>query len=99
MLYAEQAGASFVVIYNNPAGYAGLFELWRRPHLDRPAGVMAVRLTIPSIFIGNTAGIGLVNWLTAHPTDAEVTLDNIAYQYGNTPDIIPSFSSRGPGCG
>ena len=31
--------------------------------------------------------------------DAEVTLDNLAYQSGNTPDVIASFGGRGPGVG
>ena len=90
--------SAFVVVYNNPADTPGCPDcgdtlIWMG------TGAVSNQVTIPSIFIGNTAGVGLVSWLTAHLTDAELTLDNIAYQSGNTPDILPSFSSRGPGVG
>jgi hypothetical protein len=98
VLNAQAAGAPFVIIYNSPAGTAGCSNCGDFL-ISMGTGGVSNQVTIPSIFIGNTAGVGLVNWLTLHPTDAELTLDNIAYQYGNTPDIIPDFSSRGPGVG
>jgi subtilisin family serine protease len=98
VLKAEQAGAAFVVIYNNPAGTPGCSNCGDTL-LYMPTGTYGSQVTIPSIFIGNTGGVGLVSWLTVHPTDAELTLDNTAYLVSTTPDVIPSFSSRGPGVG
>ena len=62
-------------------------------------GAVGGQVTIPSIFIGLTNGTAMVNWYTANGAAAKAALSTIAYQSGNTPDIIASFSSRGPGVG
>lgn len=86
---AQQAGATFAVIYNNAGD--GLINM--------APGDFAAQVTIPSIFIGQTNGQGLLAWRAQKGAAASVTLDNSAFQAGNTPDLIASFSSRGPGVG
>jgi len=89
VLNAEQAGADFVVVYNN----AGDDLVSMAP------GVVGNQVTIPSIFIGQTDGTGVVDWYTAHGDASVLEMDLLAYQLGNTPDIVADFSSRGPGVG
>ena len=91
VLNAEKAGATFAVIYNNTAGGDGLINMG--------PGAVGGQVTIPSIFIGLTNGTAMVNWYTANGAAAQAALSTVAYQSGNTPDIIASFSSRGPGVG
>jgi hypothetical protein len=88
---AQEAGASFVVVYNNAANGDTLINM--------AAGTDAELVTIPSISVGRTDGLAIINWYNLHPSDAQFTLDTLAYQVGNTPDIIADFSSRGPGVG
>ncbi len=67
--------------------------------INMAPGDFAAQVTIPSIFIGQTNGQGLVAWHAQKGADSSVTLDNAAFQAGNTPDLIANFSSRGPGVG
>ena len=90
--YAEQAGAQFVVIYNNAGD--GLITM--------AAGDLGALVTIPSIFIGQTGGTDMVAKqaeAAGDGVDAVLQLDTVAYQVGNVPDVISDFSSRGPGVG
>jgi hypothetical protein len=41
----------------------------------------------------------MTDWYTANGAASEVTLDTNTFQAGNTPDVLASFSSRGPGVG
>ena len=91
VLNAENAGATFAVVYNSAAGGDGLINMG--------PGAVGSQVTIPAIFIGLTNGTAMVNWYTANGAAAQAALDTVAYQSGNTPDIIASFSSRGPGVG
>jgi hypothetical protein len=91
VLNAEQAGALFTVIYNHAAGGDGLINMG--------PGAVGGQVTISSIFIGRTNGLALVDWYTANPGAAQFALDTKAFQVGNTPDVLASFSSRGPGVG
>ena len=89
VFYAQEAGAEFAVIYN---------------HLDdsllnMSPGDFADQVTISSIFIGKTDGENMVAWYDTHGAASELELDTLAFQAGNTPDIIANFSSRGPGVG
>jgi hypothetical protein len=86
VLNAEQAGAEFVVIYNNAGD--GLINMG--------AGAVGAQVTISSIFIGQTNGEALVDWYDLHGDDSVVELNAIAFFVGNDPDVIASFSSRGP---
>ena len=90
-LNAQNAGATFAVIFNNAAGGDGLINMG--------PGLVGGQVTIPAIFIGLTNGTAMVNWYTTNGSAAQAALSTIAYQSGNTPDIIASFSSRGPGVG
>ncbi len=94
--YAQQAGATFVIIYNRDGDDSLVGMSFG---CDYAPGCSASDITIPSIFVGNTDGQGLVNWYNQHGSSAELTLDTVAFQTGNRPDVIASFSSRGPGVG
>jgi len=85
---AQQAGAEFVVVYNHTTGGDSLINM--------AAGANAALVTIPSVFIGNTNGVGIVNWYVANGAASELTLNNVPFQVGNTPDLLASFTSRGP---
>jgi subtilisin family serine protease len=89
VLNAEQAGAEFVVVYNNAGD-----EL-----ISMAPGAVGDQATIPSIFIGQTAGDAMVAWHDSSGDASELTLDTFGFQLGNEPDIIANFSSRGPGVG
>ena len=91
VLNAENAGAEFVVIYNHAAGGDGLVNM--------APGAVGNLVTIPSVFIGHTAGLGVVQWYADHGAASVLELDTIAFQTGNVPDRIIDFSSRGPGVG
>ncbi len=81
----------FVVVYNNAAGGDGLINMG--------PGAVGGQVTISSIFIGLTNGQAMVDWYTANGSAAQAALNTVAYQAGNTPDVIASFCSRGPGVG
>lgn len=87
-LNAQNAGANFVVIYNHAAGGDGLVNM--------AGGSVGDQVTIPAIFVGRTGGLSLVNFAAAHPNDAKLVVDTQGFQAGSTPDMIASFSSRGP---
>ncbi|MGD2159291.1 MAG: S8 family serine peptidase, partial [Anaerolineales bacterium] len=89
VFYAQEAGADFAVIYNNAGD--GLINM--------AAGDFADQVTIPSLFVGQTDGEGMVDWYDTYGTASVLELDTLAFQAGNVPDIIASFSSRGPGVG
>jgi subtilisin family serine protease len=91
VLNAENAGAEFVVIYNHATGGDELINMG--------GGAVGHLVTIPSIFVGHTDGLGIVAWHATHGDAAILTYDAIAFQAGNTPDRLASFSSRGPGVG
>ena len=91
VLNAEQAGAVFVVVYNSVAGGEGLINMG--------PGAVGDQATIPSVFIGNTDDNKLVTFYDDNPGTAQVELDTIAFQSGNTADRIVNFSSRGPAVG
>ncbi len=86
VLNAEQAGAEFVVIYNNAGDSL----------ISMGAGAVGNQVTIPSVFIGQTNGTGMVNWYTTYGAVSELTLDNTPFQAGSTPDLLANFTSRGP---
>jgi len=87
VLNAEQAGAEFAIVYNSVAGGDALIPMG--------AGEVGDQATISSVFIGNTNGEGMVRWYGIYGEASEVTLNNVAYQIGNTPDLLADFTSRG----
>lgn len=88
VLNAEEAGADFVVVYNHAAGGDGLISMG--------AGAVGDQVTIPSIFIGNTDGLAVVDWYDMNGAASALEVDTLAFQAGNTPDQVIAFSSRGP---
>ena len=92
VLNAEQAGAEFVIVYNHAAGGDSLTNM--------APGEVGGQVTIPSVFIGQTDGDALVaNYTDNGAESAVLEFSTIAFQSGNTPDVIVGFSSRGPNVG
>lgn len=87
-LNAQKAGASFVIIHNNSSG--------GNSPMGMSGGVVGDQVTIPVISVGYSAGLELTAFSAAHPTDAQLTINTTGYQAGSIPDLIASFSSRGP---
>ncbi|MFN2114167.1 MAG: S8 family serine peptidase [Anaerolineae bacterium] len=89
--YAEQAGAQFVIIHNTEENGDALVNM--------SGGEFGVSVTISSVFIGYTGGMGMTDWQAEHPDDAAFEASTKAYQAGYTPDIMAGSSSRGPAVG
>ncbi|GAA5528582.1 S8 family serine peptidase [Herpetosiphon gulosus] len=90
-LNAQNAGASFVIIYNNAANGNTLINMG--------AGAVGAQVTIPAIMIGFTQGSGLVNWYSQHGAASVAEINPSTYLAPSTADVIAGFSSRGPGVG
>lgn len=89
---AEQAGAVFVIVYNHEDGGDELVSM--------APGAVGDQATVSSIFIGNTDGSALVTYYNTNgPAQSILEIDTFAFQAGNTPDYLASFSSRGPAVG
>lgn len=91
VLNAEEAGADFVVVHNNAAGGEELISMG--------AGAEGDAVTIPSIFVGYSAGAAMTDWHATHGDAAQLSMSTVAFQVGNDPDYVAQFSSRGPGAG
>ena len=88
---AQLAGAVAAIVYNDEARGDALMTMG--------AGGSGNLVIIPSVFIGNSDGQALVDWLSAHPgADVTVFFGNSASIPG-TPNVVSSDSSRGPGVG
>ncbi|HOT93554.1 MAG TPA: S8 family serine peptidase, partial [Anaerolineae bacterium] len=85
VLNAEQAGAEFVIIYNNAGDSL----------INMGAGAVGNQVTIPSVFIGRTNGLGMLNWYLTYGDASEFTLNNVPFQAGSIPDQLANFTSRG----
>lgn len=90
---AQQAGATFVVVYNHAAGGDDIQNMG--------AGANAGQVTIAAVFIGKTNGEKLINHYTTNgEANAILQVDTkTTFQAGSKPDRIIAFSSRGPGVG
>lgn len=91
VLNAQQAGATFVVIYNSAAGGEAV--------QDMAAGTGADQVTISSIFVPRSMGLDMNAWYATHGNASALTVSTVAFQAGNVPDVVAGFSSRGPGVG
>jgi len=90
--YAQQAGATLAVIYNNDGD--GTMDMGcGGEYCDEGL------ITIASVFIGQSHGEEISGWYETHGDETAMELDMVARQVGNTPDVIASFSNRGPGVG
>ncbi len=85
---AQEGGADFVIVHNHATGGDTLINM--------APGTNAISVTIPSVFIMHTPGLGMVAWYTTYTDTSEIEFDTIGYQAGNIPDRLASFSSRGP---
>lgn len=88
--HAQEAGAEFVVIYNNRDGDA---------FLNMAAGDNAGQVNISSVMISQNNGDNAVAWYATHGAASALSVDSRGFQAGNDPDQIAGFSSRGPSAG
>jgi len=86
---AQEGGAEFAIVYNRAGD--GLINM--------AAGEHAADVTIPSIFIGQTAGEAMEAWYATNGDASTLEVNTYAFQAGNEPDYVVDFSSRGPGVG
>ncbi len=87
--YAQQAGAEFVVLYNNPGDNSVM---------NPGPGDFAALVTIPTVMIPNNKGEAINNWYAVNGAATKIVIDTTnGVQLGNRPDVIVSSSSRGPG--
>ncbi len=90
---AQQAGATFVMVYNHATGGDDIMNMG--------AGANADQVTIAAVFIGKTNGDRLISHYNTNGAAAAILqLDTKnTFQSGSKPDRIIGFSSRGPGVG
>jgi subtilisin family serine protease len=91
VLNAEQAGATFVVVYNS-AAFGDAVQ-------DMGPGAVGDQVTISSIFVQRSLGLAMESWYAANGAASSLTVSTVAFQAGNVPDVVIGFSSRGPGVG
>lgn len=84
---AQDAGAVMAIIYNNvPAA----------PPITM--GGSSSKITIPAFMVGNTQGLAMAQFDKDHPGQATITVSAKTARITNIapPDVLTSFSSRGP---
>lgn len=84
---AQNAGAVMAIIYNNvPAA----------PPITM--GGSSDTITIPAFMVGNTQGLAMAQFEADHPGEAQVVVGAQTSRITNIapPDVLTSFSSRGP---
>lgn len=92
---AQLAGAVAAIIYNDEARGDTLITMSCGGDKCAP-GI----ITIPSVFIWYSHGVGISEWYNEHGAEAKVAVDTLApIQFGNDVDLVVNFSSRGPGVG
>jgi len=84
---AQQAGARLVLISNDSDT---ITEMACGGDYCDPG-----EITIPAVLIGKSFGERLLAWLGEHPS-AMVQVDPDGHLMGTTPDIVQSYSGRGP---
>ena len=87
-LNAQNAGARMVIVYNNAGGGDALVNMLIDPSV-----------AIPALFTWYSRGVAMTDWYTAYGDASILSYDTLAHQIGNVPDLIASFSSRGPNPG
>ncbi len=85
---AQQAGAVAAIIYNSAAGGEGLITMAPGTHADD--------VTIPSVSVPRSMGLGMITLYTANPAEVRVQVDPTGREVDEVPDQIIAFSSRGP---
>ncbi|MGD8969430.1 MAG: S8 family serine peptidase, partial [Anaerolineae bacterium] len=83
---AQQAGAVAAIVYNNAGD--DLINMSAGSHEED-------EFTIPGAFIGQTHGEGMVQFGVDNP-GAQAQFDFTGRQIESVPDVMASFSSRGP---
>ncbi|MEZ4726873.1 MAG: S8 family serine peptidase [Caldilineaceae bacterium] len=88
---AQQAGATFVVIYDNSSNDV--------QGMSCASHCAPGEIKISSVRITKAAGDAVVSWVQTNGAASLIEISTVAFQQGNTPDQIIGFSSRGPGVG
>ncbi len=86
--HAQDAGAIGAMIYNSEEDGEGLISMG--------GGDRASDVTIPSVFVQRSTGVGMIEWYATHGDAAEVQIDPTPRIIEMTPDVVANFSSRGP---
>ena len=76
------------MIYNSEAGGETLIQMG-------PAA-FAEQVTIPSVSLPRSAGLGMIDWYSKAPGAAQAQIDPRLRIVDQAPDVMASFSSRGP---
>lgn len=88
VLNAQIGGATSAIVYNSEAGGEDLVIM-------APSDG-AEAIGIPSVFVRRSTGQALVDWYNQHGAAAQLRIDPLARATERTPDVLASFSSRGP---
>jgi minor extracellular serine protease Vpr len=85
---AQQAGATAAIIYNSEAGGEAVVLMAAGDHADE--------VHIPSVSVPRSMGLGMVDWYGQNGGAARVQIDPRPRVIDQAPDVLASFSSRGP---
>ncbi len=88
VLNAQAAGAVAAMVYNSAAGGESLVVMAPDATSDR--------ITIPAVFVQRSLGIAMTAWWAGTGEAAQVQLDPRGRVIDTAPDVLASFSSRGP---
>jgi subtilisin family serine protease len=88
VLNAQIGGANSVIVYNSEAGGDTLVGM--------APGDGSEAVGIPSIFVGRSDGLAMLNWRAAQGDAAQLQIDTTARIVDAPADVLAPFSSRGP---
>lgn len=88
VFHAQQAGAIAAIVYNDEDGGESIITM--------SGGDNAEEVTIPAIFVQHSTGMGMLDWYAQHGNAAQAQIDPGLRTMDITPDMVGSFSSRGP---
>ncbi|NTU81019.1 MAG: S8 family serine peptidase [Chloroflexales bacterium] len=89
VLNAQIGGANSALVYNSEQGGDALIMMGGGTEISDAVG-------IPSVFVGRSTGLALLDWRAQHGDAARLQLDARARIVNQPADVIPSFSARGP---
>jgi len=85
---AQRGGAVAALVYNSAANGDALQSMGAGAHADE--------VTIPSVFLRRSDGLGMRDFANAHPGEAQARFSYNPHPTTNPGDVIAGFSSRGP---
>lgn len=88
ILNAQIGGANSAIVYNSEQGGDALITM--------APGEVADAVGIPSVFVGRSTGLGLLDWRARTGDAARVAIDARGRIVDQPGDVVAAFSSRGP---